>query len=70
MTSRNASLPTSAGATAPPSARRRRWIVPTLIGVVLLALYAGSLAWVTHRLQVDVQRSIHPAPSVLEASSD
>jgi hypothetical protein len=69
MTSRDSSLAAQAGRD-PQIVRRRRWILPTVIGVVLLALYAGSLAWVTHRLQIDVQRSIHPAPSVLEASSD
>lgn len=66
MTSTHPTLP--GAATLKP--RRRRWVAFTLAGLVLLALYAGGLAWVTHRLQVDVQRSIHPAPSVLEAAAD
>lgn len=69
MTSHDTSLPAPT-ALKPGNGRRRRWVAVAIVGIVLLALYAAGLAWVTHRLQVDVQRSIHPAPSVLEASSD
>lgn len=46
---------------------QRRWVLALVAGIVLLLLYAGALTWVTRRLQVDVQKSIHPAPAVLEA---
>jgi hypothetical protein len=62
-------LPTAAGL-KPDAGRRRRWLVLAVVGIVLLSLYAAGLAWVTHRLQIDVQRSVHPAPSVLEAAGD
>ena len=48
-------------ATATPR-RRRAWT----IGVVALLLlaYAIALAWVSRRLEADVQRSLHPLPAV------
>jgi hypothetical protein len=46
---------------------RRRWLTVLCVGIVLLTIYAGSLAWVTRRLQVDIQKSIHPVPAVLQA---
>ena len=46
--------------------RRRRWLIALVVGVVLLALYAGALTWVTQRLQTDIQKSIHPLPAAIE----
>jgi hypothetical protein len=48
-------------------ARRRRWWIAIGLGAVMLALYAAGLAWVTRRLEADMQKSIHPVPAVLEA---
>jgi hypothetical protein len=50
----------------PPARRRHVWIA-VIVVAVLLAGYAASLAWVTRRLQTDVQKSIHPVPAVLAA---
>jgi hypothetical protein len=49
-----------------PPILRRRWLIALAIGVVLLALYAGALTWLTQRLQTDVQKSIHPLPAAIE----
>ena len=46
--------------------RRRRWLIALVVGVVLIALYAGALTWVTQRLQTDIQKSIHPLPAAIE----
>jgi hypothetical protein len=53
-----------------PSAARRRhlWIAASAL-LVLLAVYAGTLAWVTRRLETDVQKSIHAVPAVLAADN-
>jgi hypothetical protein len=40
--------------------RRRRWWMLGTAGVLLLVGYVVALAWVTQRLQVDVQNSIRP----------
>ena len=42
---------------------RRRWLPMVIIGVVVLALYAGALGWVNQRLQTDIQKSIHTVPA-------
>jgi flagellar biogenesis protein FliO len=34
------------------------------IGVLLLVLYVVALAWVTQRLQTDVENSIHPVQAL------
>ena len=51
----------------PSPARRRHWRIGVLALIALLAGYAGALAWVTNRLEIDVQKSIHPAPAVMVA---
>jgi ferric-dicitrate binding protein FerR (iron transport regulator) len=56
-----------APALRPSPARRRQWWIAALALIVLLAGYAGALAWVTNRLEIDIQKSIHPAPAVLAA---
>ena len=43
-------------------ARRRRWWIAVGAGVVLLAVYAATLTWVSHRLQTAIQKSIRPLP--------
>jgi uncharacterized membrane protein HdeD (DUF308 family) len=50
-------------ATLAPSRRRRWWVLGT-IGVLLLVLYVVALAWVTQRLQSDVENSIHPVQAL------
>lgn len=52
------------------SATRRRhlWIAAVAL-LVLLAAYAATLAWVTRRLEADVQKSIHPVPAELATDS-
>ncbi len=44
--------------------RRRRWWVAGVIGVLLLVVYVLALAWVTQRLQNDVEKSIHPVQAI------
>lgn len=56
----------SAAGLVPTPLRRRRWLIALVVGVVLLALYAGALTWVTQRLQTDIQKSIHPLPAAIE----
>ena len=48
-------------------ARRRHLWIAALVLLGLLAAYAATLTWVTHRLETDVQKSIHPVPAVLAA---
>jgi hypothetical protein len=40
--------------------RRRRWWIAGVIGAIVLVLYVVALAWVTQRLQADVEKSIRP----------
>jgi hypothetical protein len=40
--------------------RRRRWWIAGAIGLVLLVIYVVGLAWITQRLQADVEKSIRP----------
>ena len=54
----NAPLPTR-------PASRRRWLVVAIVALLVLGSYAGALAWVTRRLEIDVQKSIHPVPAAL-----
>ncbi len=51
----------------PAAARRRHWWIAALALLVVLGSYAATLAWVTRRLETDVQKSIHPVPAVLAA---
>lgn len=44
--------------------RRRRWWRAGVIGVLLLVMYVVALAWVTQRLQSDVEKSIHPVQAL------
>jgi hypothetical protein len=37
-----------------------------VLGAALIALYAGALNWITHRLQTDIQKSIRPLPAAIE----
>jgi hypothetical protein len=53
--------------TASRPAVRRRWIVVGIAILLVLGAYAGALAWVGQRLEIDVQRSIHPVPAALAA---
>lgn len=46
-------------------ARVRRWCVLALAAAVLLAAYAGGVAWVTHRLEASVDRSLQPLPALV-----
>jgi type VI protein secretion system component VasF len=54
----------SDGAAALAPSRRRRWWMLGTIGVLLLVLYVVALAWVTQRLQTDVENSIHPVQAL------
>lgn len=54
-------------ATAAPAPRRRWWRL-IVLGAVLLAAYAVALAWVTRRLEADVQHDLHPLPAVQQAA--
>ena len=40
-----------------------------MLVVGVLVVYAGALTWVTQRLQVDIQKSIHPAVSISDHRS-
>lgn len=48
--------------------RRRHWPWVVAIVALLLLAYAVALAWVTRKLEADVQRSLHPVPAVQEAA--
>jgi len=53
--------------TAPPT-RWQRWRWTIAIVALLLLAYAIALAWVTRRLETDVQQSLHPLPAVRQAA--
>ena len=55
---------TREAANAAPATHRRRWCIAAMLVVGVLVVYAGALTWVTQRLQVDIQKSIHPAVSI------
>jgi len=44
---------------------RKRWMVLSLVAVLVLGGYAAGVAWVTRRLEVDMQKSIRPVPAAL-----
>jgi hypothetical protein len=49
---------------APATPRRRRaWWTIGVVALLLLA-YAIAVAWVSRRLEADVQRSQHPLPAL------
>lgn len=45
-------------------ARARRLCLLAIAAAVLLAAYAGGVAWVTHQVEVGVDRSLQPLPAV------
>jgi len=51
-------------------ARIRRWCVLAIAAALLLAAYAGGIAWVTHQLEAGVDRSIQPLPTVIRDRPD
>ena len=46
-------------------ARIRRWCVLAIAAAILLAAYAGGIAWVSHQLEAGVDRSIQPLPALV-----
>lgn len=54
--------PTSA---TPSTASRKRWLVLSLVAVLLLGSYAAGLAWVARRLEVDMQKSFRAVPAAV-----
>lgn len=46
-------------------ARMRRWCVLAIAAAILLAAYAGGVAWVAHQLEASVDRSLQPLPTVV-----
>ena len=46
-------------------ARVRRLCVLSIAAAVLLAAYAGGVAWVTHQVEVGVDRSLQPLPALV-----
>jgi hypothetical protein len=48
------------------SAKHRRWWWLSLVVAVVLGVYAGTLAWVTQRVEAGVERSIQPLPVVMQ----
>jgi hypothetical protein len=46
-------------------AKIRRWCVLAIAAAVLLAAYAGGIAWVSHQLEAGVDRSIQPLPALV-----
>lgn len=49
-----------APALKPAVSRRRHLWIAAIVVLALLAGYAGTLAWVTRRLEGDVQKTIRP----------
>ena len=60
-------MPASHASASSTTAPRRRWRVIAIVAVLLLGSYAAGLAWVARRLEIDVQKSIHPVPAALAA---
>ena len=48
------------------SAKYRRWWWLSLVVAIVLGVYAGTLAWVTKRVEAGVERSIQPLPVVMQ----
>lgn len=46
-------------------ARIRRWCVLAIAAAVLLAAYAGAVAWVTQQVEAGVERSLQPLPTLV-----
>lgn len=46
-------------------ARVRRLCVLAIAGALLLAAYAGGVAWVTHQVEVGVDRSLQPVQALV-----
>jgi hypothetical protein len=46
-------------------ARIRRWCMLAIAAALLLGLYAGGLAWVTHQVEAGVDRSLQPLPELV-----
>lgn len=46
-------------------ARMRRWCMVAIAAAVLLAAYAGGIAWVAHQLEAGVDRSLQPLPALV-----
>ena len=46
-------------------ARVRRLCLLAIAAAVLLAAYAGGVAWVTHQVEVGVDRSLQPLPAIV-----
>jgi len=42
---------------------RKRWMVLTVVAVLVLGGYAAGLAWVSRRLEVDMQKSFRAVPA-------
>ena len=47
----------------PGTSSRKRWMVLSLVAVLVLGGYAAGLAWVTRRLEVDMQKSFRTVPA-------
>lgn len=54
------------GDAAARNAKQRRWCWLALVVAILLGAYAGTLAWVTKRVEAGVERSIQPLPVVMQ----
>ena len=51
-------------------ARVRRLCVLAIAAAVLLGAYAGGVAWVTHQVEVGVDRSLQPVPALVRDQPD
>lgn len=50
-------------------ARARRLCMLAIAAAVLLAAYAGGVAWVTRQVEVGVDRSLQPLPAIVRDRS-
>jgi hypothetical protein len=48
-----------------PGARRRRWVLVSVVCALLAISYVLALRWVTLRVENDINRAIHPVPAIL-----
>lgn len=62
-----AEAPATSGMDA--DARVRRLCVLAIAAAVLLAAYAGGVAWVTRQVEVSVDRSLQPLPAIVRDRS-
>jgi hypothetical protein len=46
-------------------ARIRRWCVLAIAAAILLAAYAGGVAWVTRHVEAGVDRSLQPISGIV-----